>query len=89
VTDFGFGMAAPGKTYPSIYLYGSVSSVLGVWRSDDNCATWVKLSNAWPNNNIDEVRVCGGDLNVYGRCWVGFAGSSFAYCDYDDKVTLA
>jgi hypothetical protein len=89
VTDFGFGKAAPGKTYPSIYIYGSVSSVLGVWRSDDNCATWKQLSNAWPNNNIDEVRVCGGDLNIYGRAYVGFAGSGFAYCNYSDKVTLA
>jgi hypothetical protein len=89
VVDFSFGKVAPGKTYPSIYLYGKMSGVNGLYRSDDNCTTWVQMTNAFPLNRLDGVQCVGADQNIYGRVYVGFGGSSFVYCDYDDKITVS
>jgi hypothetical protein len=42
VSDFGFGKAATGKTYPAIYFWGQVNGgAYGLYRSDDNLVTSV------------------------------------------------
>ena len=80
VYDFGFGKEKPGESYPTIFIAGFVNSVFGIWMSDDNCSTWTRLGNTvWPNDSVDIVKAVGGDMNVYGRCYVGFQGSGFAY----------
>jgi photosystem II stability/assembly factor-like uncharacterized protein len=80
VWAFGFGRPNPrGPGYPAIFLYGWVYGVPGVWRSDDNATTWEKLSDQFPNNSLDTVKVVEGDNNVYGKVYIGFSGSGFAY----------
>jgi hypothetical protein len=74
----GFGMAAPGATYPAIFIAGYVNKVWGLWRSDDNAATWVNLG-ANPLGNTDQVRSIGGDMQAYGKLYVGFGGSGGVY----------
>jgi len=81
VWSFGFGRAAPGQNYPAIYIYGWVRNVGGFWRSDDNASTWKKIGDLFPTGSFDQVRVVEGDANIYGRVYVGFGGSGFAYCD--------
>lgn len=87
VVAYGFGKAAPGQTYPAIYVYGDVGGVTGLWRSFDNCATWTKLTS-YPNSSLDVVTVVSGDINVFGRVYVGFSGSGFAYADYDYELQV-
>lgn len=80
VTDvwaFGFGKA-PAGGYPSIYIAGYVSSVWGVYRSDDNAVSWVSLG-ANPLNSIDQIKTVEGDPDTYGKVYIGFHGSGFAY----------
>lgn len=75
----GFGKIAPGQTYPSIYVYGFLSSVFGIFRSDDNASSWVTISNGYPMGSFDEIQTIEGDANTYGTVYIGFSGSGFAY----------
>jgi photosystem II stability/assembly factor-like uncharacterized protein len=80
VWSFGLGKAKPGGVgYPTIFIYGKVSGVMGLWRSDDHHKTWVKLSGQFVNNSMDQVVVVEGDNNAYGTVYIGFNGSGFAY----------
>lgn len=86
VYDFGFGKAKPGGGgYPAIYLAGFYNNDYGIYQSVDNCTTWRKLTT-WPLDSIDAVKCVFGDAEAYGRCYVGFIGSGFAYGDTDDAA---
>lgn len=74
----GFGMAASGSTYPAIYMAGYVNGTWGLWRSDDNAATWTNLG-ANPLGNADVITSVAGDMAAYGKVYVGFAGSGAVY----------
>jgi hypothetical protein len=79
----GFGAPKPGGGgYPSVYIVGWVSSVYGVWRSDDEGSTWKQLG-PWPLNNMDRIVAISGDPNVWGKVYVGFAGSGYAYGQFN------
>jgi photosystem II stability/assembly factor-like uncharacterized protein len=41
----GFGKSAPGRDYPAIYLVASIGGIMGVFRSDDVGATWVRIND--------------------------------------------
>ena len=51
---FGFGAAAPGFTYPAVYIWGIVSGSRGLYVSYDNGATLILIS-ATPNGFIDDI----------------------------------
>jgi hypothetical protein len=78
VVDFGFGKPMASSDYPAIYVVGWVNGVYGIWRSDDEAASWINIGK-YPNNSIDKITVINGDMNVYGTVYVGFGGSGFAY----------
>lgn len=52
----------------------------GIFRSDDEGQTWKQIGK-FPLNSIDFVKSVSGDMNIYGRVYVGFSGSGFAYAD--------
>jgi hypothetical protein len=89
VSSFGFGMAKPGGGgYPAVFINGFVSGVWGLWRSDDNCATWNNIGTWAGPNGLGSIVTMSGDMNTYGTCYVGIggfgagengAGCSFAY----------
>jgi photosystem II stability/assembly factor-like uncharacterized protein len=79
VFSFGFGKAAIGKSYPTMFIYGWVDDILGIWRSEDHCASWTRISDGYPLGSFDMVKVVEGDSNIYGKVYVGFAGSGYAY----------
>ncbi len=69
----GFGMAAPGQTYPAIYIQGIVDGVRGFYRSDDAGASWIRINddaNQFGNADADIT----GDRRVYGRVYIGTNG---------------
>jgi len=78
VLDFGFGKPKTSDGYPAIYIAGWVDGLYGIWRSDDEAASWINIGK-YPNNNIDIIAVINGDMNAYGVVYVGFLGSGFAY----------
>ncbi|MBV8971830.1 MAG: hypothetical protein JO290_06015 [Sphingomonadaceae bacterium] len=78
VDDVGFGKAAAGAAYPTIFVSGRVGGVYGIWRSTDDAATWHRLA-AFPLGTLDQVQVIEGDKDVFGRVYVGYQGSSWIY----------
>ena len=78
VDVMGFGAAPPGKDYPAIFIVGYVSGKPGIWRSDDNAASWTNLG-AFPLDVGDEITAISGDTNTYGKVYVGFGGSGGVY----------
>jgi photosystem II stability/assembly factor-like uncharacterized protein len=73
----GFGKAAPGRTYPALYIMGKVGEVSGFFRSDNAGATWVRI-----NDDAHGYGTAGtviGDPRVYGRVYVGTNGRGILY----------
>src|SRR5439155_25354597 len=80
VYDFGFGAPATAGTYPAIYIAGWVNNQYGIWRSDNQGTSWTQTGK-WPLNSLDAVKSISGDMNQYGRIYVGFGGSGYSYGD--------
>lgn len=81
-THVGFGKAAPGKSFPSIFIWGTVNNVVGMFRSDDEGATWVRINDdqhqyGGPGN----AQMVDGDINVYGRFYMSTVGRGIVYGD--------
>jgi hypothetical protein len=78
-TAVGFGMAAPGQSYPSIYLAGAVSVVWGTYRSDDAGVTWQRIDDV--NHQFGSINCLTGDPRRYGRIYLGTGGRGILYGD--------
>ena len=73
-TNGVMALGAPaGQTTPAIYIYGTISNFLGVYRSDDGGSTWVQLndvSHQWGGL----LQTFAADPNVFGRVYIGING---------------
>ena len=67
--SIGFGKAAVGEYYPTIYLAGTVNSVTGLFRSSDVGATWVKINDA--QHQWGGVSRVAGDPRSFGTVYLG------------------
>jgi len=74
----GFGEAAPGASYPTVFIAGTVSGTHGVFSSTNQGASWQLLSAA-PLDIYNQVLTINGDMTQYGRVYLGFNGNGFAY----------
>ncbi|HSH96139.1 MAG TPA: LamG-like jellyroll fold domain-containing protein, partial [Roseimicrobium sp.] len=86
VSNVGFGKAAPGQSYPAIYIGGRIGSVYGIYRSDNGGANWARMTDSthqygWCNGIT-------GDRNIYGRCYAttGFGGVIYPTSTAADPV---
>jgi hypothetical protein len=68
-TSIGFGKAAPGKYYPTIYLAGTVNGVTGLFRSTDTGATWVQINDA--QHQWGGITHVVGDPRTFGTVYLG------------------
>ncbi len=73
----GFGKAAPGKSYPSIYISGKVEGLVGFFRSDDEGESWVRIND--DKHQYGGSFVIIGDPRVYGRVYIGPPGRGIIY----------
>lgn len=78
VDDIGFGKAARGGRYPTLFVSGRVGSRYGIWRSVDDAASWHRVAG-FPDGRLDQVNVVEGDKDVFGRVYVGYTGSGWLY----------
>lgn len=75
----GFGKAAPGASYPAMYIYGTIGGVLGVYQSIDEAKSWTKIDDpqhrfgALANGNFVL-----GDANTFGVVYRSTAGRGIA-----------
>ena len=76
----GFGKAAPGASYPAVYIWGSVGGVRGVFRSIDSGASWLRIND--DNHQYGgpgDAQFVIGDLNTYGVVYMSTAGRGIVY----------
>jgi len=71
VTTIGFGKAAPGQTYPAIYIWAQLSgtSTHDVYRSNDAGTNWTRINDdqhRW--GSVSQLR---GDQRTYGLVYAG------------------
>jgi photosystem II stability/assembly factor-like uncharacterized protein len=76
---FGFGKAAPGKSYPALYLAGTVKGQPGIFRSDDAAKSWVRIND--DQHQWGLILQITGDPRIYGRAYVGTHGRGIQYGD--------
>jgi hypothetical protein len=78
--NVGFGKAAPGQTYPALYIVAQVGGVRGVFRSDDSGTNWVRINDDQHQyGNIGGAIT--GDPRIYGRVYLGTNGRGVLYAD--------
>jgi photosystem II stability/assembly factor-like uncharacterized protein len=73
----GFGKAASGKTYPAIYLVGTVNDIYGVFRSIDEGTSWTRIND--DDHEFGSINHCTGDETVFGRVYLGPEGRGIIY----------
>jgi photosystem II stability/assembly factor-like uncharacterized protein len=76
---FGFGKAAPGSSYPAIYLAGTVQGQPGFFRSDNSAQSWLRIND--DQHQFGLVLQITGDPKQYGRVYVGTHGRGILYGD--------
>ncbi|MFW6296519.1 MAG: WD40/YVTN/BNR-like repeat-containing protein [Halothece sp.] len=74
----GFGKAAEGINHPTLYLAGRVDGESGIFRSIDLGKNWLKIAN-YPHGYQGDFRTLTGDMNVFGRVFLGTGGNGFIY----------
>jgi photosystem II stability/assembly factor-like uncharacterized protein len=75
----GFGKAAPGQTYPAVFLAGKIQGLFGVFRSDDAGATWTRITD--DRHQYAAIVHLTGDPRIFGRVYLAAAGRGILYGD--------
>jgi photosystem II stability/assembly factor-like uncharacterized protein len=84
----GVGAARSPGHYPSLFIGGRVSGVSGIFRSDDEGASWVQIND--DANHYGHLTTIQGDPRVYGRVYLatngrGIVVGDIAGSDADDN----
>lgn len=78
----GFGAKAAGATYPTIYIWGRVNSVEGLYRSVNRGVSWTRINNdahEWGGPGNGQFVI--GDMNTFGRVYMSTAGRGIVYIE--------
>ena len=73
----GFGKAAPGANYPTVFIWGTVNGTRGLFRSTDTGATWLRINDATHQYGADGAIVA-GDMNTFGVVYMSTTGRGLA-----------
>lgn len=63
-----FGKAAPGETYPAVFLWGKIKGEEGLWRSDNAGTEWVRIND--DAHRFGQMRAIAGDPREYGTLYI-------------------
>jgi hypothetical protein len=75
----GFGKAAEAKTSPTVYIFGTVASVTGVFQSIDEGATWIRINDDdHEYGGLANGEFVAGDMNIFGVVYMSTAGRGIA-----------
>lgn len=82
VRVFGFGAPVVAGGPHAVFVYGRANGVAqtGLYRSDDDGATW-QLISSFPAGSYTAVNAISGDLDQPGRVYVAFGGTGFVQGD--------
>jgi len=76
----GFGKGAGAN--PALLVVGWVKGEYGVWRSQDDAATWTKIGD-YPLGIMETVGAITGDGDNPNRVYLGFRGAGYAVFEAD------
>ena len=79
---FGFGKAATDTTNPTLFIEGKINNELGVFASTDFGETWSLMSDL-SKEYLGSYTTLTGDMNNYGRVYLGTEGNGFIYGNLD------
>lgn len=68
----GIGKAAPNATYPTLFIWGTVGGVKGLFRSTDKGANWIRIND--DAHQYGGIQLIVGDNNVFGRAYLSAQG---------------
>ncbi|MEO6732012.1 MAG: T9SS type A sorting domain-containing protein [Ferruginibacter sp.] len=74
-----FGKAAPGKTFPTVYIVGDVNNLYGFYRSIDAGVSWTRIND--DDHQFGGINALAADANTYGRVYLGTGGRGVVYGD--------
>jgi len=77
--SLGFGKAAPGRTYPALYLIGKAGNLQALFRSDDAGKNWVRIND--DQHQYGWINHVTGDPRIYGRVYFATGGRGIIYGD--------
>lgn len=71
----GFGKSITTNGYPTVFIWGTVAGVKGIFRSTDQGSSWTRINDdaheyGGPGNGKFVI----GDMNEYGRVYMSTAG---------------
>lgn len=75
---FAFGKNAPNRQNPTVFVYGTVNNIEGIFRSDNFGETWAKIDVEGQAIGKDP-KFMEGDRQVYGRVYIGTGGRGIYY----------
>jgi photosystem II stability/assembly factor-like uncharacterized protein len=71
----GFGKAAVGTSYPTVFIWGTIGGVTGVYRSTDAGQSWTRINdNAHQYGGPGNGHFVAGDMNTFGVVYMSTAG---------------
>ena len=79
--SIGIGKAMPAANYPTVFIWGTVSGVTGLFRSTDQGATWLRMND--DANEFAGAPFLIGDMNVAGRLYMSAGGGRGIIYWYD------
>jgi hypothetical protein len=76
-TAVGFGVAAAGATYPTVYVVGTGPGGYGFYRSVNEGTTWYQINNT--TQLYAYINQIVGDEQVFGTFYIGTNGRGIPY----------
>jgi xyloglucan-specific exo-beta-1,4-glucanase len=73
----GFGRPAPGKIYPSVFIWAKIGGIAGFFISIDEGKTWDRIND--DSHQYGWIHCITGDPKVYGRCYISAEGRGILY----------
>ncbi|MEO7991055.1 MAG: T9SS type A sorting domain-containing protein [Chryseolinea sp.] len=70
--SIGIGKTMSGAAYPTIFIWGMVTGVNGLFRSTDQGATWLRMND--DAHEFGGAPLLIGDMNVAGRVYMSAGG---------------
>lgn len=64
----GFGAPLKAGGYPAVYLDGKIKGVGGIWRSDDEGKSWIRLNDA--AHSFEPIGAITGDMREPGTVYI-------------------
>jgi xyloglucan-specific exo-beta-1,4-glucanase len=73
----GFGKAATAGGYPTIFIWGTVNGMHGLFRSTDTGNSWLQV-NDWSHQYGADGGIVSGDMNTFGVVYMSTGGRGLA-----------